>query len=241
MEEMTKFMILMPWGRVGSNVLMNNIAQICAIKERKFENENFNDIVGAEGQIRWAGEFYRNLRGLKLVGSKQNILSIADVDGLSAFLAETSVQLIRLRRRNIVKVAVSQLRAELYAAYSMAQSGVALWGVPSGSQPLGPAELDPACFLEILTTAKRADDLLVKFNPQTRAIDIEYEELKCDPEGVAERICRWLGLPIVRRAQSKYTKATPDDLSMAVTNLFALRESLKKSDLASLDYMFDEV
>lgn len=231
---------MMPWGRVGSNLLFNSIGQIVGPIARKFANENFNLLREADQQLAWTRTFYTAEDRPPLVGCKQNVLSVADRPRLSDLLAELSVQLIRLRRQNIVKVAVSLLRAEIYAARSRAQTGVAVWGVRSDSEPLAPTPLDPRRFLEVAARARQADEMLAEFSPATRTLDLEYEQLRDGGGQLAEQVCDWLGLPVFRKARPHFAKATPDDLVRAVPNLACLREALAGSPLGDLEWMFDD-
>ncbi|MEO8927810.1 MAG: hypothetical protein ABI306_11680 [Caulobacteraceae bacterium] len=234
------FLIMMPWGRVGSNLLFNSIGQAVGPIARKLANENFNRLRDADAQLAWAREFYTTPDNPPLVACKQNILSIADPGKLSDLLAELAVPLIRIRRENILKVAVSQLRAELYAEQSLALTGVRVWGVRSGREPLGPASLDPERFVQVAVHARRADEMLAAFSPATRTLDIEYGQLREGGDDVAERVCDWLGLEVAKKARPAFAKATPDDLAIAVPNLADLRQALARSPLAELDAMFDE-
>jgi len=234
------FLIMTPWGRVGSNLLFNSIGQVVGATSRKFVNENFNLLRDAAAQLAWTRAFYTDKEGPPLIGCKQNILSVGDREALGELVADLGVPLIRLRRANILKVAVSQLRAEIYAARSRERTGVAAWGVRSDSEPLGPVELDAGRFLRVASHARRADDLLARFSPATRTLDLEYRQLQGGDNQAAEQVCGWLGLSVTQKARPFFTKATPDDLAAAVPNLTNLREALAASPLADLDAMFDE-
>ena len=234
------FLIMMPWGRVGSNLLINSIGQIAGPIARKFVNENFNLLSDADQQLAWTRTFYTAEDRPPLVGCKQNILSVGDRGRLSDLLAELPVPLIRLRRQNIVKVAVSLLRAEIYAAHSRALTGVAVWGVRSDSEPLRPMPLDAGRFLQVAARANQADAMLAEFSPDTRTLDVEYRQLQDGGAQLAEQVCDWLGLPVSRKARPYFAKATPDDLARAVPNLASLREAMADSPLRDLEWMFDE-
>jgi hypothetical protein len=238
--EGANFLIMMPWGRVGSNLLFNSIGQRVGPIARKFANENFNLLRDADQQLAWTREFYTAPDRPALVGCKQNILSVGDRGRLSDLLGELSVSLVRLRRRNIVKVAVSLLRAEIYAAQSRARTGVAVWGVRSDCEPLGPTPLDTRRFLEVAARATQADAMLAAFSPATPTLDIEYGQLRDGGGRIAAEVCDWLGLTVSREARPYFIKATPDDLASAVPNLASLREALVASPLRELEWMFDE-
>ena len=233
-------MIMMPWGRVGSNLLFSSLSQVVGRIARKFANENLNRLRDPDDQLAWTRTFYTAEDNPPLVGCKQNILSIGDRDKMSDLLAELAVPLIRLRRDNVLKVAVSQLRAEIYGARSLERTGVRVWGVRRDHEPLGPEPLDATRFLEVAAHARLADGMLDSFSPATRTLDIEYKQLQGGGDQAAEQVCEWLGLAVSRKSRPAFVKATPDDLARAVPNLESLRQALLESPLRDLEWMFDE-
>lgn len=239
MTETVKFWMMMPRGRVGSNLLLNNIKQIVGMDRCMLINENFNAMRSPEAQLAWIEEFYAAGAGLDLIGCKQNIRTIGALDRVGSLLADNGVRLVRLRRDNYLKVAISQLRAELYAARSRAETGVARWGVYNGRLPLEPTPLDPRRFLRLVELARDTDGQLARFAPDTPTLDIEYRQLQAGSDKVAADVCHWLGLAVSRRATPAFVKATPDNLEEAVPNLPDLREALNQSPLSDLAYMFD--
>ena len=229
-----------PWGRVGSNMFMGVIKQLARDRVGKYDNERLNEISGADEQERWLTEFFSETEELELIGSKQNILSIREPRTVGRILRDHGVSLIRMRRANVLKVAVSQLRAEIYARKTLAQNGTAMWGVRSGRVPLGPSELDPRRFLTAVKTAKSADEKILAFRPDLPTLDIDYRELQADPGRIVRYACRWLGLDVGGEVSPGFIKATPDDLATAVPNLAELRTALAQSRMAALAPMFDE-
>ena len=236
----TKFMILMPWGRVGSNLLFSNIRQVLRNRKARFANENFISLKQNEEQIEWMRQFYGGFDGFDVAGSKQNILSVRQTDALGDVLTKLDVRLIKMRRVNIVKVAISQLRAEIYAERSATQTGVPAWGVRYDQSPLESAPLKPQRFLNVATRARKADSLLSCFSPPVATFDIEYDDLQSNPEHVTTRVCEWLGVATEDKIQTAYIKGTPDNLALAVPNLDELRFALRASPLADLESMFDD-
>lgn len=232
-------MIMTPWGRVGSNLLMNSFGQVVGPIPRRMVNENFNLLHGAEAQIAWIRDFYMAPDNPPLVGSKQNIRSVSDPGGVSRVMAELQIPLVRLRRDNLVKIAVSQLRAEIYAKRTLAETGIGAWGVRPGREALGPEPLDPQRFVQVADTARRAGEMLAAFTPPTPTLDLEYAELLDGAEAASRRLCGWLGIPVARAAKPAFVKATPDALAEAVPNLADLRQALRASALADLEWMFD--
>lgn len=235
-----KFWMMIPWGRVGSNLLLNNLKQIVGADNCSLINENFSVDQPVKAQLSWVRDFYDAPTSFALIGCKQNIRSVASRRRLASLLEDRGLALIRLRRDNYVKVAISQLRAELYAKRSVAQSGVAKWGVRTGREPLESAPLDPKRFIRSVALAKHADGLLARFRPDVPTLDLEYGQLQTSSDQVAADVCQWLGLAVSRPATPAFVKATPDNLEEAVPNLPHLREALGHSTLRDLAPMFDD-
>ncbi|MBA3810161.1 MAG: hypothetical protein H0X27_00650 [Caulobacteraceae bacterium] len=240
MNEPAKFWMLIPWGRVGSNLLLNNLKQIVGPDDCSLINENLSVTQSVKTQLSWVREFYAQQTPLALIGCKQNIRSVAAPRRLSSLLENLGIALIRLRRENYVKVAISQLRAELYAKRSVARFGVAKWGVRNGREPLESAPLDARRFLKGVGLAKHTDGLLARFTPDVPTLDLEYRQLQTGSDQVAADVCQWLGLAVSRPATPAFVKATPDNLEDAVPNLRELREALSRSTLRELAHMFDD-
>ncbi|NNC73752.1 MAG: hypothetical protein HKN78_12885 [Sphingomonadaceae bacterium] len=231
----------MPWGRVGSNLLVAQFRDSFASRMTRIRNEPLNVIKDADEQLGWLRDFYgeRNDDEL-LVASKHGLLSIADIDAFSGFLVEQGIRLIRHRRDNLVKVAVSQQRAELYARHSTEEDGKARWGVLRGEKPLGTVDLDPAEFVRTLRYVSEAQSKFDAFRPDCPTYDLEYETLKADPVAVGRDVMQWLGLDPQREIKLRFDKATPEKLRAAVPNLDTLRRASADAGFADLDAMFDE-
>jgi hypothetical protein len=238
--KVVKFVIIMPMARVGSNLLFSNIAQLCGNLRTKLRNENFRVLREASSQNEWLQDFYGTGTEFDVIGSKQSLDTVCDPPKLGDVLCEHQVALIRMRRANVLKVAISGLRARKYAQKTRRDTGVALWGVGRDDEPFGPVALDPEHFLRLAALARLADEKLKAFSPATATYDVEYEDLQRDPDHVTRALCRWLGLEANGEIRSRFIKATPDDLTLAVPNLEDLRAALRRSELAELEPMFDQ-
>src|SRR5215469_603882 len=118
----TRFILLMPWGRVGSNLLLSILQKSAPMK---VNNEGLNRLRTAADQESWFRAFYETGKepaSHQHIGSKQNLLAIRDLAGFSQLLLENQVRIVRLRRDNLVKAAVSQMRAEQYAEHTAEQT-----------------------------------------------------------------------------------------------------------------------
>lgn len=231
--------LLMPWGRVGSNLIFSLLRDSFAGSEVRLANEPLNRIADARAQADWFRDFYAAAGDERLIASKHGYRAFADPAALAPLFGELDIAVARLRRANFVKVAVSQLRAELYAAETEKRHGRALWGVRKGDEPLPPVALDPGRFVEVLGAVTSSDAALRQFAPAARVFDLEYESLRADPQRALDDLLGWLGVEPGRRADVRFDKATPDDLASAVPNLDALRHAVREAGFAELDPMFD--
>lgn len=233
--------IIMPWGRVGSNLLVAQLRDSLPSDATKIVNEPLNVVKDADEQLDRVREFYAGHDEVtQLVASKHGLKAILDPKRFGQFFEQLGMHVLRHRRDNLVKVAVSQQRAELYAKHSAENEGKAMWGVRRGKKPLGPVDLDPDGFVAALETTVAAQEKFDAFHPDCSTYDLEYETLKADPVAVGRDVLRWLGLEPRREIELRFDKATPEKLSDAVPNLDALRRASAKAGFGHLDAQFDE-
>jgi hypothetical protein len=225
--EPRRFAILMPWGRVGSNLVMNIVAQS---GPAKLANETFNTIKGEAEQLAWYREHYEfgaEAPSKPVIGCKQNVLSITDPAGFAERLLADGVRVVRMRRDNLVKVAVSQMRAEVYAERTKEQTGKPRWAVRKGEQPLEPIVIDPEILQRRLSIASKAQDRLMGMFSPGDVLDIEYADIRTDLDGLVGRLRRWIGLPTDQPFKVAFEKATSDNLKDAVLNFRQVKRRLK--------------
>lgn len=226
-----RFIMLMPWGRVGSNLLFSILRQSAPMK---LANENLIRIPTAEEQRTWFENFYEINEGVAshdFIGSKQNLRSIRDLPAIREMLFNCSARIVRLRRDNLLKAAVSQIRAEAYAKQTQKQCGVGIWALRKGNKPLGPIAIHPNLLLERIEVMKRFHSLLMGLFDEYQVFDIEYEEINCALPRTVERLRTFLSVP-TREFSVPYEKATPDDLGAAVLNIDEIHERLTNSPYA---------
>lgn len=235
-----RLLIQMPWGRVGSNLLVMMLQDSLPAGTTDIANEPFLQIKQADAQSAWLeAHFGEPPDGPMLVGCKNSMRATADADRLARDIERLGLSLLRHRRRNIVKVTVSVLRARLYAERALAEAGEKKWGVARGEDPLPPAPLDPESFVPALRNAGRADAALQAFAPDCPTHDLDYETLHGDPEAVTAEVLAWLGLDAARPARPRFAKATADSLAEAVPNLAELRAAANAAGLERYDRMFE--
>ena len=224
----------MPWGRVGSNLIMNIVAQSGPVK---LANETFNTIKGEAEQLAWYREHYEfgaDAPSRPLIGCKQNVLSITNPAGLGAVMLRDCVKVVRMRRDNLVKVAVSQIRGRIYADEARERIGRPKWALHKNDTPLGPVFVDPALLDTRLKAAERAHTALMRMFRPEAVLDIEYDQINTDLAAVVERLRPWLGLEHTPGFRVPYKKATPDNLRAAVTNFDELSAALAGTPYAAM-------
>jgi LPS sulfotransferase NodH len=212
-----RFMLLMPWGRVGSNLIFAILRQSAKMK---LANESLNSIRTAEDQAAWFDAFYEAGSASPsqiFIGSKQNMLAIRDDAALVARLRAAKVRVVRLRRADLVRAAVSQIRAEQYAEKTGTETGERLWAIRKGMTPLGATAIEPELLLKRIAIMEAADARLMQAFDPAEVLDIEYEDVNISLDGVVRRVRDYLDVP-----QGPYNvpfvKATPDRLEDAIAN-----------------------
>lgn len=233
--EVVRFMLLMPWGRVGSNLLYEIVRQH-AQGWSKLANESLNAIPTASAQQTWLERFYEAGEANpanKLIGSKQNLLSIHDFGAVERFMTDNGVRVVRLRRDNLVKSALSQIRAEQYADFSERELGDRRWALYNGAAPMGPTRVDPAILLERIALMERAQARLMAAFAGHEVMEIEYEQINSGLDDAVDALRSFLDLPR-KPYRVPFAKMTPDELSQAFLNYAEIRESLSGTPYAAM-------
>ncbi|HTT97341.1 MAG TPA: hypothetical protein VMF58_04790 [Rhizomicrobium sp.] len=220
-----RFMLLMPWGRVGSNLLVSILRQSAPMK---LANENLNALRTAEEQAAWFGEFYEEdaaQPSRAFIGSKQAMMAIRDVPAMTAMLRRAGVRIVRLRRDNLVKAAVSQMRAEAHAEKLRRETGEGPWAIRKGMELPGPSALDPDLLIKRIGIMERQHQALMSAFAPEEVLDIEYEEINSALDAVVRRVREYLDMP-QKAYDVPFIKATPNDLRAAIVNYDEVMERL---------------
>ena len=226
---LNRFLVVMPWGRVGSNLLMDLIRQFPVRK--KLNSEKFNQLRTIEEQVTWFEDFYElHSQGrTKLIGSKQSVLSMRDIGRIEALLSDHSISVIRMRRENCLRAAVSQIRAEQYAEKTRAETGSARWAQRKGDPGLGPSHIDPDLLLRRTRIMATQQQRMMDGFQGLRLLEIEYEEINSQLMSVYERLSEFLGLPSTAIC-IPFDKSTPEDLTHAITNYDEVERMLENTE-----------
>ena len=217
--------ILMPWGRVGSNLCADILLQSMRIK---LENEPLTVIqtqnpgIGREElaslQMKWLRDNVQPREDAKKIVLKLSALSVSNPEEFIAFLRETSATLVMMDRRDVLATAVSGLRAHEFARKNLAETGTALWALKKGMTANVKPLIDAAVlrsFINNILEAKLVCETIAAAVP-VRAT-ILYEDLNDHLEAVIAHLVEIVGLePFTYEV--RHLKFTPMPLRESVAN-----------------------
>jgi LPS sulfotransferase NodH len=227
-----RFMLLMPWGRVGSNLLFAILRQSAPMK---LSNESLNGLRAADEQAAWFRDFYETEAQAPshvFIGSKQNMLAVRDDARMAGAIRAAGLRVVRLRRRNLVKAAVSQIRAEQYAQKMERETGERPWAIKRGRPTLGPSAIDPDLLVKRIGIMDQCDRRLMQAFAPAETLDIAYEDIAASLDAVVARVRDYLDVPQTP-FKVPFDKATPDRLEDAIVNFDEVRARLAGTALAA--------
>jgi hypothetical protein len=217
--------ILMPWGRVGSNLCADILLQSRCIR---LENEPLTVIqtqnpgIGREElaalQMKWLHDNVQPREDVRKIVLKLSALSISSPEAFIAFLRETNATLVMMDRRDVLATAVSALRAREFARKNLAETGTALWALKNGMTADVKPLMDAAVlrrFINNILGAKLVCETIAAAVP-VRAT-ILYEDLNNHLEAEIARLVEAVGLePFTYEV--RHLKFTPMPLRQSVAN-----------------------
>lgn len=239
------FAIVMPWGRVGSNLVLDVLVEhtnvgvanepTTALRTPYERGDDKTELFHADQvQLEYLAAFPdvagfpmrlpagRDLRGVKL--SHRSLVSPMSA---YALLAEKGFRIIVMDRANHIKSAISQMRADQRA----------VWSVRRGEEVPGPMRIGPIIALSraryFASASSQLKDYLGHFFPEGWKT-VQYETLNADPEGTIRDIAAYIGVTLPRRFTLPHQKATTDDLSQSVSNWDEVRAVFADSEFAPL-------
>ena len=217
--------ILMPWGRVGSNLCVDILLQSHMVRlenepltVNKASHPDASDQQLAAYQMEWLEDnVSKSPEGQRLI-VKVAANSIADPPAFTRFLAERNARLVLMDRRDVMATVVSALRAEEYARKQEVETGVAAWSLARGKT----ADIIPEITLRGLRTgvrnvlsSRRICDSITSVIPPRATI--WYEDLARDLDAEVARLTAAVGLTPFPY-EVRYAKFTPMPLREAVAN-----------------------
>lgn len=170
---------------------------------------------------------------IQAVGFREKLSTIRNPQEFCELITELDCKLIHLKRTNLVKLAVSRIRAHLL------YQRLGMWNLSSALSQQEPMTVSQEVLRAELEEAERLESQLDAFvrNCALSTLTVTYEELLKDEANCLSNICTFLGVRPYALSSDTH-KITPDDLRHVLLNFHELR-----SIFAGTKYqaMFDEV
>ncbi len=237
----TRFLLMFA-GRTGSTFMMDILAKQPAVKAGMEElvwyrhRHAEEPEVAAREQRAFAERFYATEipEGCRAVGFKTKLYDIVDRDDFAPLLRDLGVRLIRMRRRNVLKLAISAMNAK------RVHEKTGRWNIWSDADRPDAITIDVE---ELMARIRRRDvteERIGAFCEQfeTEPLEIWYEDLLADVRATLERVGSFLGFELTQDAQerSEVRKVTSDDLRDAIANFDEVEKALEGTDYQRLLY-----
>ena len=219
-----RFLILFP-GRTGSSWLVDGL---CRHPRIRADGEI---LVGRspDEQRSTLRRLYAGRRTRSAIGFKTKLKDVADLDLLRSCIVEQDLVVILMRRRDLLRLAISRINARRLHA----ETG--RWNVRGNDRPVSGADVAVEELVDALTRCRddvlRLDDFVASSG--VIPCEIEYADILAEPEGVFARVQEVLGVER-RPLASSVVKNTSQELAGAVGNIDALRRELASSEWSSV-------
>ncbi len=223
------FAILMPWGRVGSNLVTAALATSGHVKIDNEPTTRISTLGHNDGLSRdvIGQQQFAHLRAFKehhqdadtAVGLKLSHRSLMSPRKYLKDLVDADFRLVVMLRSNFLKCAVSQLRALDRA--QLQTNWQSPWAVARTEPKPGPTRIDPDEAIRLFKVFKKHQKALLDTVACVRAPDamqIEYSRLAADPEATIRDVFSTIGMAQPERIRIPHKKATSDDLADDITN-----------------------
>ncbi|OWU84449.1 hypothetical protein ATO6_12165 [Oceanicola sp. 22II-s10i] len=240
-----RFLLLMPWGRVGSNLVSAALSRTqgimieneptTAIRTIGHRNGLSKDQIG-EAQIAQLDAFLsRPVEGVA-AGLKLSFRSLITPETYLARLAAANTRPVLITRENVLKCAVSQLRARALAVGSAPESGHwrSPWAVRRNEPKPGAMPIDVADAIRLAGVFQDAEDQMMDLAHRVFPGGwhrVEYRDLAARPEHVLASVFAHLGLTPPDPIPVIYRKSTSDDLTTDITNYGDFEAEVKAAGL----------
>lgn len=220
----TRFLILFP-GRTGSSWLIDGLSRHPRIQAE-------GEILVGRSRSEQRAEFARLYEGRgrrAAVGFKTKLKDVADLDLLRSCIREHELVVFLMRRRDLLRLAISRINARRLHAVT------GHWNVRASDHPVRRADVAVGELVDALADSRadveRLDDFIASSG--VRPCEIEYADILAEPEAVFARVQSVLGVDH-RPLASTVVKNTSQDLASAVGNIDELRRELAASEWSSV-------
>lgn len=238
------FALLMPWGRVGSNMVaesMNGWRRIHIENEPATRIKTF----GLQDRLSLEEIQTRQLEHLEsfvgaghprvlAAGLKLSHRSLIDPEQYLGRLAEHGFSLIVMLRENFLKCAVSQVRADARARNPerFSQTWESPWAVAAREPKPGQMPVDVNLTLRLAAEFEQHHGAVLDRVHKTfgeQFLRIEYAQLAADPERVLADIYSYLNIQRPRNILIPHRKATSEDLREDISNFAEFETKVRQS------------
>ena len=159
-----------------------------------------------------------------------NEIAVADA------LNRQETRIIDVRRRDVFRAGLSQIRRRELEAYARTPEGKKMANLTEGVEPPPPSIVDPAELKRMIDDIERElsrmDVYLARLSGPVHAVT--YEDMLADHHRVLDGIADFLSVEIAERDSFATRKNTPDDLHRAVANYDELCRALMGTKYARL-------
>ncbi|MEE4278090.1 MAG: hypothetical protein V2I82_06460 [Halieaceae bacterium] len=179
-----------------------------------------------EAQVKWSNFFFadREQKGMPTGGFRLKVKQLADPAAFAAYLGERDILPLRLTRRNVVKQAVSRLRA--IALFH--ESGD--YNVKAEKKPLGATRIEAQALLnqinELLELKQRETDFFELLTHPEKA-ELIYEDMLADQRAFFSSLYSRLQTTADHVPKSNVKKNTSNSLEKSILNFDELLDALK--------------
>lgn len=236
-------MIVMPWGRVGSNLVSLTLSRTSGVV---IDNEPTTRIrtdghqagltmsqMGAQ-QLDHLSNFVSTHEGTaRAAGLKLSHRSLVAPLEYLAKARNDGFDPIVMTRRNHLKTAVSQLRAQ-HRAQQTESHWESPWAVRREEPKPGPTLIDVAEAIRltgVFSTLETAMQKSISTVFGDAALRIEYADLAAAPADNIAMIHDYLGLPLTKEIDLSHRKATSDVLADDILNYDEFRDAVRATGL----------
>jgi LPS sulfotransferase NodH len=179
-----------------------------------------------EAQVEWSNFFYadREQSGMPTVGFRLKVKQLADPEAFAAYLEDREILPLRLTRRNVVKQAVSRLRAMAL----FRESGD--YNVKAEKKPLGATRIEAQALFnqvdELLELKRRESEFFERLAHPGKD-ELVYEDMLADEQAFFSDLYTRLNANPDHAPSSNVKKNTSNSLEQSILNFEELLEALR--------------
>lgn len=248
-KQIKKFAILMPWGRVGSNLVISEL-----LKDRAVIALNEPTTAAIAAARKQAPDDHRFLADklqaecFDALNSKLRVRPTKTIGGLKIShrslispmyfyerLQKEQYVIIRMVRKDFLRCAVSQIRAEQRANEARLQGQKPSWASSSEEDQIKKLPTNPERAFKIAETFEKEHHRMMAYTNHVfgkNSFTLEYEDLLKDPNEFIGQTFAHLGLSYGSDNVLSHKKATPNSLELAIKDYPTFKNYIAKTKYA---------